>query len=313
MTIRSTTCLVALFFIAIATPNASGDESPKSTESQEAAAVEKEIASIEEAFRSLVVEKALSSDDWSGPTAIALSRGYVDSRFNELVDKARQELSREEPDPSVVRRAVKSIGLTDLNDREKVAFLLAVRERSKLPRDILLAIESELRARRSALASLLKERLTDASNVRSNELSALQFLKANTDQTNSLVPLLIEIADSDDPVVSEMAISYADRFLFGYTKELRSKLQSLQVKSEVARLSEGRFTAEMQAKLDSSDEKSIAYAKRILKRNDKNADGVLTSSEWSGMLISPEDADMNKDGVIEVREYAYWMTNRRSR
>ncbi|MEM6470381.1 MAG: EF-hand domain-containing protein [Planctomycetota bacterium] len=61
------------------------------------------------------------------------------------------------------------------------------------------------------------------------------------------------------------------------------------------------------------DEKNLAYAKRIIDRNDKNKDGRLVVSEWESMLISPAAADANKDGAITPEEYAWWMQERRKK
>ena len=61
------------------------------------------------------------------------------------------------------------------------------------------------------------------------------------------------------------------------------------------------------------DPKLIDYAKRIIERNDKNNDSILTVSEWESMLLSPAAADANKDGRITVEEYAAWMQSRSKR
>jgi len=59
-----------------------------------------------------------------------------------------------------------------------------------------------------------------------------------------------------------------------------------------------------------ADEKYLKYAKRLIDRYDKDEDGELTASEWSKMLMSPADADANRDARISVNEYALWMQSR---
>ncbi len=61
------------------------------------------------------------------------------------------------------------------------------------------------------------------------------------------------------------------------------------------------------------DEKSLKYAEKIIGRNDKNGDGMLTASEWTEMLIDPSPADANKDGRVTTLEYAQWTASRSSR
>lgn len=44
------------------------------------------------------------------------------------------------------------------------------------------------------------------------------------------------------------------------------------------------------------------YAEALLRRYDANADGALTSAEWSAMRGRPEPIDRDRDGQIVVRE-----------
>lgn len=56
--------------------------------------------------------------------------------------------------------------------------------------------------------------------------------------------------------------------------------------------------------------KYISFAERIVDRNDENKDKKLVASEWKKMLMSPAEADANRDGAITVEEYALWMESR---
>lgn len=58
------------------------------------------------------------------------------------------------------------------------------------------------------------------------------------------------------------------------------------------------------------DDKYIKVGQRIIERYDKNNDRMLTASEWEKMLMSPADADGNRDGRITIEEYAVWMQAR---
>ena len=61
------------------------------------------------------------------------------------------------------------------------------------------------------------------------------------------------------------------------------------------------------------DEKYIKVGQRIIDRYDKNGDKALTASEWEKMLMSPADADGNRDGRITVEEFAWMMAREKSR
>jgi len=58
------------------------------------------------------------------------------------------------------------------------------------------------------------------------------------------------------------------------------------------------------------NEKMMALATRIISRNDKNGDGVLTGAEWKEMFMDISPADADKDGRITATEYATWTEQR---
>ena len=58
------------------------------------------------------------------------------------------------------------------------------------------------------------------------------------------------------------------------------------------------------------DERMLEAAQRIMSRNDKNKDGVLTPDEWKDMLVDPSAADADRDGRITAVEYAQWLQSR---
>ena len=49
------------------------------------------------------------------------------------------------------------------------------------------------------------------------------------------------------------------------------------------------------------------YADGLIRKYDKNGDGVLTADEWSEMSKSPEPADTNRDGRLTTTEYTLWL------
>jgi Ca2+-binding EF-hand superfamily protein len=58
------------------------------------------------------------------------------------------------------------------------------------------------------------------------------------------------------------------------------------------------------------DDKYLKVGQRIIERYDKNNDQALTASEWEKMLMSPAEADANRDGRVTIEEYALWMMSR---
>ena len=54
------------------------------------------------------------------------------------------------------------------------------------------------------------------------------------------------------------------------------------------------------------DSKTMAHFQGVIKKNDKDGDGVLTKDEWVSMSKDPTAADKDKDGKITPTEYAAW-------
>lgn len=49
------------------------------------------------------------------------------------------------------------------------------------------------------------------------------------------------------------------------------------------------------------------YAEGLIRKYDKNGDGVLTADEWSEMSKSPEPADTDHNGRLTATEYTLWL------
>lgn len=54
----------------------------------------------------------------------------------------------------------------------------------------------------------------------------------------------------------------------------------------------------------------VRYATGLLRRYDKNADGVLTEDEWKPISGNPITADGDRDGQITLDELARWLSRR---
>ncbi|ELP31718.1 HEAT repeat domain-containing protein [Rhodopirellula baltica] len=56
--------------------------------------------------------------------------------------------------------------------------------------------------------------------------------------------------------------------------------------------------------------KLLSYAEKIISRYDKDESKSLDEREWKQMLMSPASADLNRDKIITIEEYALHMHNR---
>ena len=84
----------------------------------------------------------------------------------------------------------------------------------------------------------------------------------------------------------------------GNAKSSTADGQSVQAKSTGSSKSSA---AELAGKFTQTE---LDWAKGLIKRYDKNGDGVLTKDEWESMTVKPDGADLDGDGQITAEEYA---------
>jgi hypothetical protein len=58
------------------------------------------------------------------------------------------------------------------------------------------------------------------------------------------------------------------------------------------------------------DLRALKYYQSLVRKYDRNNDGVLSVDEWKAMSNDPSAADTNKDGRITGEELAVWSTKR---
>ena len=61
---------------------------------------------------------------------------------------------------------------------------------------------------------------------------------------------------------------------------------------------------ESNSKKPQTDDRMVAFAKRSIERLDKDKNGFVTSDEWTTADPSFSDVDINKDGKVNLEEYA---------
>ncbi len=175
----------------------------------------------------------------------------------------------------------RSSGATD-SERSVLGKMLLSKRSESVVNLLLRRIAERLEALPEPLATALAERLAE------DEPPVVLFAAAELtgEHGANLIPQLLAAAKSEDRSVQAAAF------------------RSLEV---IFRARENI------TKVESNRSQVVAMAKRIIQRNDKNNDGVLTPDEWKGMLVDPSPADTNRDGKITPEEYAIWMEQRASR
>jgi hypothetical protein len=144
-----------------------------------------------------------------------------------------------------------------------------------------------------SLTSQLKDRL----NV-DQPMAIYCALARYSRPSPELLSSLLKATHSESPGIQLAAIRSLDSMVLRLEREARSNQVS---------------AVNGEGTLPPVDEKLDAYARKIIGRYDRNADGVLTENEWNVILVDPSPADVDKDGRITVEEYARWMMKRSSR
>jgi hypothetical protein len=134
---------------------------------------------------------------------------------------------------------------------------------------------------RRELASELKERLA-AENPPTILVAAAEFTR---EESLPLIPLLLAVAKNGNAKSKVVAVSD------------QAAVEIAQKKSPA----------------ENPEEKTIAYATKIIERFDTDGDQCVSPSEWDKMLIDPSPADTDHDGKATIQEYASFMLKRSQR
>jgi hypothetical protein len=91
-------------------------------------------------------------------------------------------------------------------------------------------------------------------------------------------------------------------------EELRNQNQQLRMMIEKIasglRQPKAIDAPESNSKKPQTDDRMVAFAKRLIDRLDKDKNGFVTSDEWTTADPSFSDVDINKDGKVNLEEYA---------
>lgn len=169
-------------------------------------------------------------------------------------------------------------------------------------------VASRLRFLREALADELETRLSQ------DHPPAVLYAAAEFTGEHgvALVPQLLAAADESDDRFVKAAVFQSVEHIFAAEREHRLRAQTdAAANSAAKRPSVDELNA--LAEQTNLSRQTIEYAARIVQRNDRNGDGVLTRQEWAEMLVDPSPADTNQDGQITVEEYAAWVHSRARR
>jgi hypothetical protein len=143
---------------------------------------------------------------------------------------------------------------------------------------------------RRELASELKERLA-AENPPTILVAAAEFTR---EESLPLIPLLLAVAKNGNAKSKVVAVSALDQS-FGFLDQAAVEI------------------AQKKSPAENPEEKTIAYATKIIERFDTDGDQCVSPSEWDKMLIDPSPADTDHDGKATIQEYASFMLKRSQR
>lgn len=257
------------------------------------------VDSIEDAFRQLNHRNAIdfSHPDQEAAIGIALQRNYVDKRFNDAIREVMANASRPDRwDLAKLAKAERLIPLSTLDESESAqmcfrCYMLADDSKSNRLQQ---SLKRRLRGFPDETSRLVLDRLREGDH--SHHVYALLSIIGSSSE--EMLPVLMKAAESDERETA-----------------LRAHLQ---LPTLIDRVVDFKNAERKRAEIatidpDTIDPKFVRYAERVIARYDLNKDSRLSSDEYEKMLMSPKEADANKDGIISVSEYAAWMRNRSTR
>ena len=284
-----------------------------------------------EALRKQHLELAIAiAADFSSPAQqqaanVVLQNRVVDSRFDAPV-RAALEPEKDGVQPSDDKRIVDAVALlphTTIEPSEQVSLLLDLliaRSSNERSRDGRLFRQGRLEINVPGISAAIVSRLTflpealaEEVETRLAEDQAPVVLYAAVGFAGeygiALLPRLLAAADESDDRFVKAAVFQSVERIFAADREARVRAQRDAAANSAARRPSSAALNALADKTNISIQ-ALEYAARIIQRNDKNGDGVLTEKEWADMLVDPSPADTNQDGQITVEEYAAWMENR---
>ncbi len=258
---------------------------------------EPDIDRVRSQFEDLLIAKATDFSE-SHATQLSMSKLALkhlqpDDRFNQPIrevllryaDGRSAEDSEEESKPLAL--ALQLFELTTFSPDEAVELLLKtmMSENPTIDESARNRIYFFLSNRPDATSRQVLEALR-----RGERSGDLFWLTGITGESSAAVAAeLLKIAKGDDPELASAAL-----------QPLAAVISNVE-----------RFKQRHAAGLTSeANSKYLNYAGRIINRYDRNHDGRLTKDEFGTMLMSPEAADVDKDGSITAAEYAVWLAER---
>ncbi len=258
------------------------------------------VDAVEKDYRELICARAADTSDPHQDRAIdlALRQNYLDARFNVIVRQSMQNASH--PDQwnvDELSRAVKLLALCTLPPQEQAELVFKCYlecDDSKSDSRLRNQLKQVLRRYPDPTSRLVNERLRQTDDPK----SVLPLVDIVGSSTEATLPLLMELANSEDPEVAVWAMTWIPNLM----EQVRKLNQQARQLAEQQKLG-----------VEGLDSKMVEYARRIIARYDVDGDQELTSAEYEKMLQSPEVADADGNGRVSIGEYATWLQARSRR
>ncbi len=273
------------------------EPAPSSEKSTADTATGSVVDAVEKDYRELICKRAADASDLHQDQAIelALRQNYLDARFNAIVRQSMQNASHPERwNVDELTRAVKLLALCTLPPEEQAELVFECYlecDDSKSDSRLRNQLKQVLRRYPDPTSRLVNERLRQTDDPK----SVLPLVDIVGSSTEATLPLLMELANSEDPEVAEWAMTWIPN-LMPQVRKLNQQSRQLAEQRKLV--------------LKGADEKMLKYAERIISRYDANGDKELSPAEYEKMLQSPEVADADENGRVTIAEYAAWLQSR---
>ena len=262
------------------------------------------LEAVEAEFRELVCSQAADPSYVKQKWAIdvVIRRKYVDERFDDLIRETMAAAAKPYRwDVAQLSRAEQLLSVSTLDGKERTelvfrCYMMCGDERSD--QILARALRQRLDVEPDETSRLVKQRMLE-DGVTPELLSIVMIVGESSE---SMLPILMKAARSDDRALSEEAMRLIPQLIDQLKEFNERKRRAMAMKSALENTD-----------LDQIDPKLVNYAKRLVSRYDTNGDARLTPAEYDKMLMSPAAADIDGDGAITVEEYAIWMRSRSKR
>ena len=305
-------CVICLVGLGALNSNVNGDDPPPTAtqvESDKAGPDPGDDVSMvdDEAIRNAILDLAMANVMGAEQAIEIANRNQLwGSRKGEVLDTIRNRSGENAGSNSQILRDLSIIESFEMpgDQRRDLLFKLVLRS---LEWSHKAKLESRSVAKASVPTELIKATLVSFDGHEEDLFKRLSDIKGHGRMDDDLRLSVLRLGSDAHLVLHRdylLALATKDSLSNDYRRAVLPLLERLIIQNRIKDLPKSQIAEK------DVDPKYLVYAKRVISRNDRNGDGMLSGSEMKNMLLSVAPADQDQNGIVTALEYAHYIQQR---